>query len=51
VSGVEGECQLEESGDGRRLLVGVALGVGEPTVVVDDRVHNVGAVAVLAVLA
>ena len=51
VVAVEGEGALEEADDRRCLLVVVDLGVGEPTVVVDDRVHDVDAVAVLAVLA
>ena len=37
----EGERALEEAGDGRGSLVVVDLGVGEPGVVVDDRVHVV----------
>ena len=49
--GVEGERAFEEGDDGRCALVGVDLGVGEPGVVVDDRVHVVDAVPVLAVLA
>ena len=51
VARVEGERAFEEAGDGGGALVGVDLGVGEPCVVVDDRVHEVDAVAVLAVLA
>ena len=37
----EGERPLDESGDGRGLLVGVELDVGEPRMVVDDRVREV----------
>jgi hypothetical protein len=48
---VEGERALEEGDDGGGLLVVVDLGVGKPGVVVDDRVHDVGAVEVAAVLA
>src|SRR5581483_10256181 len=42
---------LEKGNNRRCLLVVVDLGVGEPGVVVDDRVHDVDAIAVLAVLA
>ena len=48
---VEGERAFEEGDDGRSLLVVVDLGVGEPGVVIDDRVHDVEAVQVAAVLA
>ena len=48
---VEGERPLEERGDGGGALVLVDLDVGEPAVVVDDRVGEVGPVAVVAVLA
>jgi hypothetical protein len=51
VGGVEAQRALEESRDGGRLRVGVDLGVAEPGVVVDDRVHDVDAVLVPAVLA
>ena len=51
VNGVEAECALEEAGDGGRFRVGVDLGVGKPAVVVDDRVHDVDAVVLAAVLA
>ena len=39
--GEEGERALDEAGDGRGRLVGVELDVGEPGVVVDDRVRVV----------
>jgi len=42
---------LEEADDGSGPLVVVDLDVGEPGMVVDDRVHDVDPVAVLAVLA
>ncbi len=51
VFGVESERALEEADHGGGPLVVVDLGVGEPGVVVDDRVHDVASVAVLAVLA
>jgi hypothetical protein len=51
VDGVEVQGALEEAGDGGRLRVGVDLGVGEPAVVVDDRVYDVDAGALAAVLA
>ena len=51
VAAVEGERALEGAGDAGGALVAVDLGVGEPGVVVDDRVDDVDAVAVLAVLA
>jgi len=51
VLGEVGECALEEVDRGRGALVGMDLGVGEPGVVVDDRVHVVDAVTVPAVLA
>ena len=47
----EGERSLDEAGDGFGFLVVVELDLGEPGVVVDDRVHDVEAGAVLAVLA
>jgi len=50
VGGIEGERALEKAGDGACPLVRVDLGVGEPRVVVDQRVHDVHAVTVLAVL-
>ena len=37
---VEGEPALEEGGDGRRPFVWVELAVGEPRVIVDERVHE-----------
>ena len=51
VLGVEAERTIEEAGDRRRFGVAVDLDIGEPGVVVDDRVHDVDAVLVLAVLA
>jgi hypothetical protein len=48
---LEGERSLEEADDGCGLLVVVDLGVGEPGVVVDDRVDDVDSVGVVAVLA
>ncbi len=39
VGGVEGEPALDEGGDRRCSLVAVELAVGEPRVVVDERVH------------
>ncbi len=41
VLGEEGERPLDEAGDGRGFLVVVQLDVGEPGVVVDDRVRVV----------
>jgi hypothetical protein len=37
----EGECSLDEAGNGGRPLVVVELDIGEPGVVVDDRVREV----------
>ena len=51
VLGVEAEGAFEEADDGCLFRVWVDLGVGEPGVVVDDRVHDVDAVVLAAVLA
>jgi hypothetical protein len=37
--GVEGEAALDEGGDRRGALIGVEFAVGQPRVVVDERVH------------
>jgi hypothetical protein len=42
-TGVELEGALDERGDGRRFLVWVDLGVGQASVVVDDRVAELPA--------
>ena len=39
MGGVEREATLEEAGDGRGSLVAVEFAVGEPGVVVDERMH------------
>jgi len=39
VRGIEGETLLEEAGDRRRPLVAVELALGQPRMIVDERVH------------
>ena len=51
VTGEVAERAREKTGDRRCALVGVDLGVGEPCVVLDDRVHVVDPVTTLALLA
>ena len=51
VLGEEAEGAFEEAGGSRSALVRVDLRVGEAGVIVDDRVHVIDAVAMVAVLA
>jgi len=51
VPGEVGERSFEEAGHGHGTLIGMDLGVGEPGVIVDDRMHVVDTGTLTSVLA